>query len=100
MGSRDEAKDTMAKATALREKEAAAYAKVKGDSETNIAALDKAIPLIEKGMAGSFLQTTEANRVRSFVMEKAELPDATREELLSFLSGGSDQKYVPASGEI
>jgi len=98
--SRDEAKDTMAKATALREKEAAAYAKVKGDSETNIAALDKAIPLIEKGMAGSFLQTTEANRVRSFVMEKAELPDATREELLSFLSGGSDQKYVPASGEI
>jgi len=98
--SRDEAKDTMAKATALRKKEAAAYAKVKSDSETNLAALEKAIPLIEKGMAGSFLQTEAASRVRTFVMEKAELPDATREEVLAFLSGGSDQKYVPQSGEI
>jgi len=98
--SRDEAKDTMAKATALRKKEAGIYAQFKSDSETNIAALDKAIPLIEKGMAGAFLQTQAASRIRTFVMEKAELPDATREELLSFLSGGSDQKYVPQSGEI
>jgi len=51
-------------------------------------------------MAGAFLQTQAASRIRTFVMEKAELPDATREELLSFLSGGSDQKYVPQSGEI
>jgi len=98
--SRDDAKDTMAKATALRNKEAAAFAKVKSDSNTNLAALEKAIPLIEKGMAGSFLQTVEANRVRAFAMEKADLPDATREELLAFLSGGSEQKYVPQSGEI
>jgi len=98
--SRDDAKDTMAKATALRNKEAGAYAKFKGDSDMNLAALSKAIPLVEKGMAGSFLQTVEANRVRAFAMEKADLPDATREELLSFLSGGNDQKYVPQSGEI
>jgi len=98
--SRDEAKDTMAKATALRKKEAAAYAKVKSDSETNLAALEKAIPLIEKGMAGAFLQTTEASQVRSFVMEKADLPDASRDDVLAFLSGGSDSKYVPQSGEI
>jgi len=98
--SRDEAKDTMAKATALRKKEAGIYAQFKSDSETNIAALDKAIPAIEKGMAGAFLQTEAASRVRTFVMEKAELPDASRDEVLSFLSGGSDQKYVPGAGEI
>jgi len=100
IASRDEAKDTMAKATALRKKEAAAFAKVKSDSETNLAALEKAIPLIEKGMAGAFLQTTAASQVRAFVMEKADLPDASREDVLAFLSGGSDSKYVPQSGEI
>merc|ERR1719162_121552 len=90
----------MAKAMALRKKEAAAFAKVDSDSNANLAALAKAIPAIEKGMTGSFLQTTEASMVRRFAMERADLPDATREELLSFLSGGQDQKYVPQSGEI
>merc|ERR1712194_303676 len=41
-----------------------------------------------------------AKRVRQFAMESADLPDATRDELLSFLSGGSNQGYVPQSGEI
>jgi len=99
-GSRDEAKDTIAKATALRKKEAGAFAKVKSDHETNLAALARAIPAIEKGMAGAFLQTRDASLVKNWAMEKADLPDATREELLSFLSGGQDSKYVPQSGEI
>jgi len=98
--SRDDAKDTMAKATAIRKREAAAFAKFKSDSETNLAALEKAIPLIEKGMSASFLQTVEASSVRAFAMEKADLPDATREELLAFLSGNDKQNYVPRSGEI
>merc|ERR1719424_106009 len=42
--SRVEAKDAIAKATAIREKEAAAYAKTKADAEANIGALSKAIP--------------------------------------------------------
>jgi len=33
-------------------------------------------------------------------MESANLPDATRDELLSFLSSGQTQGYVPQSGEI
>merc|ERR1719163_749912 len=41
---RVEAKDAIAKATAIREKEAAAYAKLKSDAEANIGALSKAIP--------------------------------------------------------
>merc|ERR1719436_2184991 len=78
ISSRDEAKDAMRQATALRAKEEASYAKVKSDSETNIAALEKAIPLIEKGMAGSFLQSPAASRVRAYAMEQADLPDNTR----------------------
>merc|ERR1719183_20772 len=56
--SRVEAKDTIAQATAIREKEAAAFAAKKSELDTNIAALSKAIPAIEKGMSGAFLQSS------------------------------------------
>jgi len=99
-GSRAEAEDTMATATALREKEAGEYAKEKADLETNVAAIGKAVAALEKGMGGAFLQTTAASLVRSFAMERANLPDATRQELLSFLSGTQGEDYAPASGDI
>merc|ERR1719411_2169251 len=96
--SRSEAKEAMAAATALREKEAAAFAKFSEDSKTNLAALAKAIPAIESGMAGAFLQTAEASNLKRFAMEKAEIPDETREEVLAFLSGKAE--YAPQSGQI
>merc|ERR1719264_2245970 len=96
--SRAEAKEAMAAATALREKEAAAFAKFSEDSKTNLAALAKAIPAIESGMAGAFLQTTEANNLKRFTMEKAEISDETRQEVLAFLSGKGE--YAPQSGQI
>jgi uncharacterized coiled-coil DUF342 family protein len=95
-----DAKAAMSEATALREKEAAAFAKTKSDLETNLAALGKAITAIEKGASGSFLQTSEANEVRTYAMEKANLPDNTRQELLAFLSSGDSEGYAPQSGEI
>jgi chromosome segregation ATPase len=98
--SRADAKAAMAAATAMREKEAAAYAKFKADSDTNLAALAKAIPAIEGGMKGSFLQTTAALVLRRFAMEKAEMPDETRQELLSFLAGKNSDEYAPQSGQI
>merc|ERR1712127_299794 len=98
--SRAEAKAAMDEATAIREKEAAAFAKFQEDSETNLAALAKAIPAIESGMSGSFLQTTAASSLRRFAMEKADLPDETRQELLSFLSGKDSEEYAPQSGQI
>merc|ERR1712129_230568 len=42
--SRVEAKDAIAQATAIREKEAKSYTKLKNDAEANIGALSKAIP--------------------------------------------------------
>jgi predicted nucleic acid-binding Zn-ribbon protein len=95
-----DAETAMAEATAIREKEAAAYAQEKSDLETNLAALSKAIAAIEKGAAGAFLQTTAASAIKQYAMEKATLPDATREELLSFLSGSQSEGYAPQSGEI
>jgi len=100
MTSRAEAKEAMAAATAMREKEAAAFAAYKEETDTNLAALGKAITAIENGMAGGFLQTTAASGLRKFIMLKAELPDETRQEVLSFLSGKLGEDYAPQSGQI
>merc|ERR1719324_1825566 len=95
--SRTEAKETIAQATALRDKEAKAYAKFKSDSEANIGALNGAIPAIEKGMAGAFLQTRAASVLRQLSVSADMLP-ADRDALASFLSEG--EGYVPQSGQI
>jgi len=98
--SRAEAKVAMEEATGIREKEAAAFAKFKEDSDTNLRSLAKAIPAIETGMKGSFLQTKSASVLRRFTMEKAELQDETRQELLAFLSDKNFDEYAPQSGQI
>merc|ERR1740115_480772 len=95
--SRVEAKDAIAKATAIRERESATYAKVKSDAEANIGALSKAIPAIEKGMGGAFLQTNSAAVLRQISVSANMIP-ADRDILSSFLSEGSN--YAPKSGEI
>jgi len=98
--SRDEAKAAMASATALREKEAAVYAKVKSDADTNLKALSGAIAAISKGSGAAFIQTKAANLVRNYAMDKAEMSDETRQLLLSFLSGSDSEEYVPQAGQI
>merc|ERR1719229_383615 len=97
---RAEAKAAMEEATGIREKEAAAFAKFQEDSTTNLGALAKAIPAVEQGMKGAFLQTTSAMVLRRFTMEKAILPDETRQELLEFLSTKNSEEYAPQSGQI
>jgi len=95
--SRVEAKDTIAKATAIRGKEEKAYAALKTDAEANIGALDKAIPAIEKGMSAAFLQTNSAAVLRQLSVSANMIP-ADRDLLASFLSEG--EGYAPKSGEI
>jgi chromosome segregation ATPase len=91
------AKTAMAEATAVREKEAAAFAAATGDLKTNLAGLEKATAAIEKGMGG-FLQTSTASLLKKIVMNKENMMDADRQDVLAFLS--SDSEYAPASGEI
>jgi outer membrane murein-binding lipoprotein Lpp len=90
------AKEAVAKAKAIREKEATAFKKESGDLKTNIGALAKAIPAIEKGMKG-FLQTSAASVIRELSITM-DMSSVDREMLASFLSVKSG--YSPASGEI
>merc|ERR1719207_66012 len=63
-------------ATALREKEAAAYAAEKAEADSNIGAVNSAVAALEKGMAGAFVQTSGAQVLRRLVLSKQDLLDA------------------------
>merc|ERR1719323_590313 len=89
----------MAKAKAIREKEAAAFATENSDYNTNIAAIDKAVSALEKGMAGSFLQTTMAATLRKLAVT-VEMSGIDREDLTAFLSRRQSGGYAPQSGQI
>merc|ERR1719166_948088 len=91
----------MAEATAIREKEAAVFATEKANADKDIAAVGKATAAIEKGMAGSFIQTSGAQLLKNVLLNKQNLlMDDDRQELLSFLSGSQEEGYAPQSGQI
>merc|ERR1719388_82243 len=97
-GDREAALKAVASLKIERAKGAAAFKKSQEDLLTNIAALKKAIAALEKGMAGSFLQTSTAAVLRRLVVSLNNIKDADRDVLSSFLSGG--EGYAPQSGEI
>merc|ERR1719361_3286491 len=72
-----EAKDAMAEATAIREKEAAAFAKEKSYYDSTIAAITKALAALEKGVAGGFLQTSAA-KVLTAAVKSADMEEIDR----------------------
>jgi len=93
---REAAKQALADAQALREKEAAAYAGVKAESEANIAAMTKAVAAIEGGGASggrAFLQTDAAQRLRN-------LAASTQEKVGDVLAFLSNEDESEGSGEI
>jgi len=94
---RTAAKEAIAEATALRKKEASAFAADKAEYDANIAAISKAVAALERGMAGGFLQTSAAQVLRDLA-SKQDMMEADRQELVAFLSGSTG--YAPASGEI
>merc|ERR1712032_1236716 len=91
------AKDAMAEATAIREKEAAAFAKEKSYFDSTITAITKAVAALEKGVAGGFLQTSAAATLKT-VVQTADMEEADRTMLTPFLSG--QVGYAPQSGQI
>merc|ERR1712194_265359 len=97
---RTAAKKAMAEATALREKEKAAYDKALAENKANLAATLKATAAISAGMEGSFLQTGTADVLRNLVSSRQSMASSDRQELLAFLSGEQGNDYAPASGEI
>jgi len=95
---RSAAKTAVAEATAIRDKEKAAFDKNSADGQQNLAAVKKAAAAVSAGM-GNFLQTPAAARLHSLV-GKLDMADMDRQTVLSFLSGQEDSTYAPASGEI
>jgi len=92
---RDDAKNDVKSAIALREKEAAAFASYSAEARTNIKAMAGAIAALEKGMGGAFLQTPAAALLQH-VAASSDLDDSDRQMLTAFLSQG----YAPQSGQI
>eukprot|EP00932_Pfiesteria_piscicida_P012311 SRR837773.2366.p1 GENE.SRR837773.2366~~SRR837773.2366.p1 ORF type:complete len:679 (+),score=347.26 SRR837773.2366:203-2038(+) len=88
----------MAAATSLREREASAFAGSKAEYDTNIAAINKAVAALEKGMAGSFLQSAAASALRKVATGKADMLEVDRQDLLAFLDQSTG--YAPSSGQI
>jgi len=94
------AKDAVATATAIREKEAAAFASEKAEYDATITAIVKAVSALEKGMAGGFLQTRSAQVLRDFLRHENELVDIDHQTLTAFLSATEESSYAPKSGQI
>merc|ERR1712008_27869 len=98
---RTAAKAAMAEATAIREREAAAYAAEKAAADKDIAAIAKAVAALEKGMAGAFLQTDAAQILKGMLSSKKNmLMDDDRQDLMAFLSNSQGTGYAPQSGQI
>mmetsp|Transcript_907 Transcript_907/g.2535 ORF Transcript_907/g.2535 Transcript_907/m.2535 type:complete len:692 (+) Transcript_907:70-2145(+) len=97
---RADAKEAVAEATAIREKEAATFAAFKAESDANIDAINKAVAALEKGMAGSLLQTDLAQRLKRLATSRADMLEDDRQAILAFLSGGQSGEYAPQSGQI
>merc|ERR1719455_1403 len=98
---RAEAQEAVANGEALRKKEHEAFLKESGDYKTNLAALQKAIAALEKGMAGAFLQTSAASALRRLTVT-LDISPSDRDALSAFLSQGQGEaaEYAPQSGEI
>jgi len=97
---RSEAKEAIAKATAIREKDAAAHGQESAEYKSNVAALKGAIEAVSKGMAGGFLQTSTAQIIRRIALSGPPMNDVDRQDLLAFMQGGGQDGYMPRSGEI
>merc|ERR1719428_613348 len=92
----------------LREKEHKQFVAEEADTKTNIAAMAKAIPAIEKGMGGAALmqmpgQTAKMDKFRRYCEVTKLLSNDERSEVLAFLDQGSDESDKTQSqgaGEI
>jgi len=96
---RTAANEAMAKATEIREKEAAAFAAEHAEDKANLEALEKALAAIVKGLSGGFLQTNAAGVLRKLAVAKMDMFEVDRQALVSFLSG-SQGDAAPGSDEI
>jgi len=79
-------------AKAVRKKEAADFKTLSEEATANIEAMAKAIVAIEKGLAGSFLQTNAGTQLVKFTssddFQSIDMTDADRDDITAFLQNG------------
>jgi len=97
---RTAAKAVIAEATAMREKEATAFASLKAESSSNIAAITKAVAALEKGAGGAFLQSSAASVLRNLVKVSDTMDAEDKSDLAAFLESAQSSDYSPQSGQI
>jgi DNA repair exonuclease SbcCD ATPase subunit len=95
---REAAKESIASSMKQREKEAAAFAEESTELNGNINSCKAAVTALTKGLGGSFLQSTAANKLRNLVLARTNMDRYSRETLTDFLS--VKQGYTPVSQEI
>merc|ERR1719174_855335 len=84
---REAANGAVEEATAQREKDKAAFDAYVAEAKSNIAAVEKAVAAIRKGLGGEFLQTNTASVLQKLLLQTTKLSDFDQEEMASFLQG-------------
>jgi outer membrane murein-binding lipoprotein Lpp len=93
---------SLAEATAIREKEAAKFVEDEKTTMFSVDQLDRAIPLFAKQGAAGLLQTNPKVHfsLRKLFQVTSLLDNKKRATLLNFMQGGSNGKLTPAAQEI
>merc|ERR1719473_763518 len=101
---RENAKQSLADATSVRNQEHEAYMKESGDSQQNIDALNAAVNALEKGIGAKMLiqaKPQQISLVRKIVQASTTLDGYEAQNVLAFLSeGGPYGDYQSSGGEI
>merc|ERR1719359_1515638 len=84
---REAANGAIEEATSQREKDKAAFDAYSAEAKANIAAVEKAVAAIRKGMGDAFLQTGSAQLLQKVLLQTTKLSDFDQEEMASFLQG-------------
>merc|ERR1719163_3934 len=84
---REAANGAIEEATEQRAKDKAAFDAYSAEAKANIAAVEKAVAAIRKGLGGEFLQTNTASVLQKLLLQTTKLSEFDQDELASFLQG-------------
>merc|ERR1719409_1506089 len=84
---REGANAAIEEATAQRAKDKAAFDAYSAEAKANIAAVEKAVAALRKGMGDAFLQTGSAQLLQKVLLQTTKLSDFDQEEMAQFLQG-------------
>jgi len=96
---RQTAETAIDEATGIRKKEKSSYDQQNEEDSADLAAAQKAVKSLEKGLGSSFLQSQNVQVLRRVVMQSEKIASIDRDDLLAFLSAGSDDE-APGTDQI